>query len=232
LTKSSLLDRNPEPDLSTGIAAFDRALVLKFGQLLVLQGKPAYHISLLLCARATSPSSRVGEVVFMDGGNNFDTYAISNYSMALGLDLEKVRGRIHLSRAFTHHQLALLTGEKLASALKENSAKLAIVSDITALYCDPDVKDKEEALDVFRKSIKNLASLAEQSSTLIIITNLESRDQKMENSLFYSAHAFAKLEDKGPITRMTVTKHPFNVPKEAVTFDPQTLSTSLDEHFQ
>ena len=206
--------------------------MLKLGQLVVLQGRPAHDISLLLCARAIASPNLNSDVVFVDGGNLFDTYAISNYSIILGQDLEKIRDRVHLSRAFTHHQLAQLCGEKLASAIKEYSAKLAVVSDITQLYCDPDVRDTREALDIFTKSVKFLATLAEQSNALTIVTNLESRNNRMESSLLRSAHAFAKLEDQNSSTKMTVVKHPFMVQREPVRFDPQTLSTSLDEHFR
>lgn len=205
--------------------------MLKLGQLAVLQGTAAHNISLLLCARAISSFGMSNDVVFIDGGNRFDTYTISQYGMTLGLDSEKIRERIHLSRAFTHHQLALLVREKLPLAMKKHSAKLAMVSDITLLYCDPDVRDKGEAFDIFRESVKFLGSLAEKNNALIMITNLESRNRRMENALLHSSHVFAKLEDRGASTQLTVTRHPFIVQREAVRFT-RTLSTSLDEHFR
>ncbi len=206
--------------------------MLKLGQLAVLQGTAAHHLSLLLCARAISPKGMNSDAVFLDGGNRFDTYTLSQYRMALGLDSGKIRERIHLSRAFTHHQLALLVREKLPLIMKEHSAKLAVVSDVTLLYCDPDVREKEEAVDIFRESVKLLGSLAEKTNALIIITNLEARSPRMEKILLRSAHVFAKLEDRGSSTQLTVLKHPFTVQKEPVRFDSQTPSTSLDEHFR
>ncbi len=232
LTRSSSLNRDLEPDLTTGIRQVDRALVLKLGQLAVLQGKAAHNISLLLCARTISPSGINSDAVFIDGGNRFDTYTITQYGMALGMDSEKVRERIHLSRAFTHHQLALLVREKLPLIMKEHAAKLAVVSDITLLYCDPDVREKGEALDIFRKSVRFLGSLAEQNKALVLITNLESRNPRMEDALVHSAHVYARLEDRGSSTQLTVQRHPFTVQREPVRFDRQALSTSLDEHFR
>lgn len=232
LTRSSFLDRKLEADLTTGIRQFDRTLVLKLGQLVFLQGKAAHEISLLISARAISPLGINSDIVLIDGGNLFDTQAFSNYSVALGLGLEKMRERIHLSRAFTHHQLALLSGEKLSLAMKEHFARLAVISDITQLYCDPDVKDKGEAFETFSKSIKFLGSLAEQNSSSIIITNLESRNNRMENFLAHSAHVFARLEERGASTQLTVERHPFIAGRKSVRFDRHTLSVSLDEHFQ
>ena len=230
LTRSSSLPRDAKPDLTTGIRQFDQALVLKLGHLVVLQGKPAHNISMMLCARAISPLGMNSDVVFVDGGNLFSTHALSQHSRHLRLDSERARERIHLSRAFTHHQLAQLTGERLSLAMKEHFAKVAVVSDITQLYCDPDVRDREEALDMFAKSLRYLASLAEQNNALVIVSNTESRNQKMEKILASTAHVFARLEDKGETTKLTITKHPFTLPKKPVTYDPQHVSTSLDEH--
>src|SRR5207249_9916591 len=95
------------------------------------------------------------DVVFVDGGNGFDVCTVSLHAFSLELDQEKTRLRIHLSRAFTHHQLSGLITERLAGAIDECAARLAIVSDITALYCDPDVKEKREAFDLFSKNIRS-----------------------------------------------------------------------------
>ncbi len=170
-------------------------------------------------------------MVFIDGGNSFDTYALFRYCSSLGLDKERVKERVHLSRAFTHHQLALLVREKLPAALNQHSSRIACLSDITLLYSDPDVRDEAEALGVFRDSVRFLGALAEQSNALIIVTNLESRNRRMDAALFESARIFAKLEDRRGSTQLTITKHPFMAQQEATRFDSQ-FSTQLDQHFQ
>ena len=230
LARGSSLARDARPDLTTGIRQFDQALVLKLGHLVVLQGKPAHEISMMLCARAISQREMNSDVVFIDGGNLFSTHLLSQHSRRLRLGSERAMGRIHLSRAFTHHQLAQLTGERLSLAMKEPFAKVAIVSDITQLYCDPDVRDKEEALGMFAKSLRYLSSLAEQNNTLVIVTNIEPRNQRMEKILASSAHVFARLEAKGETAKLTVTKHPFALPKKPVTYE--STSSSLDEHMR
>ncbi len=231
ISKGSSLNRRFEPDFTIGIRQIDERLVLRLGQLAVFQGKPAHQVSLLLCAGALSPQGVDSDVVFIDGGNSFDTYALFQYCSSLGMDEDQVKERVHLSRAFTHHQLALLVKEKLPSALSQHSARLACVSDITLLYSDPDVRDKAEALGVFRESVRFLGTLAEQSNALIVVTNLESRNRRMDAALLESARIFARLEERRGSTQLTVTKHPFMAQQEATRFDSQ-ISARLDQHFQ
>jgi hypothetical protein len=209
----------------------DGALALRFGQLVSLQGEASNALSHLLCVRAINPlpPGLDSDVVFVDGGNVFDAYTVSKHAFSLGLDQERTKMRIHLSRAFTHHQLSSLITDELAQAIDQCDARLAIVSDITALYCDPDVKEKKEAFDLFSRNIRSLASLAEQRNMIIVITNLQSRNKAMDNALAQTAHISATIHDKGAFTQLTVTRHPFiqQGNTEVITLDNQTLTRYL-----
>ncbi len=226
--RGSALPRDTEPHITTGIESFDKTLILKQGQFAALQGDPSHALSLLLCVRATLPAPQGldSDVVFIDGGNLFDTYIVSQHAINLGLNCERVHERIHLSRAFTHHQVHSLIVDKLPSALDQYNAKLAVVSDITALFCDPDVRDKREALDLFKKSLRFLGNIAENRNMLVLATNLKARNKTMDNALIRSAHVSAKLTDKGAYTQLTVARHPFTPEREGevVTLDSQTLA--------
>jgi hypothetical protein len=169
------------------------------------------------------------DVVFVDGGNVFDAYTVSRHAFSLRLDQERTKLRIHLSRAFTHHQLSGFLTERLAPAIDECDARLAIVSDITALYCDPDVKEKKQAFDLFSKDIRSLATLAEQRKMIIMVTNLQSRSKSMDDVLARTAHVSARLQDNGAHTQLTVTRHPFlpTGKTEIATLDNQTLTRYL-----
>jgi Rad51 len=225
LSGGSKLLRNFRSDLPSGIERLDETLVLRFGQLVTLQGEPSNMLSHLLCVRAINPlpPGLDSDVVFVDGGNVFDTYTVSRHAFNLGLDQRKTKLRIHLSRAFTHHQLSGFVTEKLARAIDRRGARLAVVSDITALYCDPDVKEKREAFDLFSKNIRSLATLAEQRNMIIVVTNLKSRNKAMGDVLARTAHVSATLNDKGEHTLLTITRHPF-VPVG------ETKIASLDNH--
>ena len=231
LSRGSRLLRDVQSDLPSGIELLDETLVLRFGQLVTLQGEASNSLSHLLCVRAVYPlpPGLDSDVVFVDGGNVFDAYTVSQHAFSLRLDQERTKLRIHLSRAFTHHQLSGFITERLAPAIDECDARLAIVSDITALYCDPDVKEKREAYDLFSKDIHSLAILAEQRNMIIVVTNLQSRSKAMDDVLARTAHVSAILQDKGAHTQLTVTSHPFisTGNTEIATLDNQTLTRYL-----
>jgi hypothetical protein len=158
------------------------------------------------------------DVIFVDGGNNFDPYSISDNSVEEELDPENVLERIHISRAFTHHQLACIVIDKLPRAIEEFKAKLVIVSDITQLYCDPDVRDedKDDSLLIFGKTVRTLGMLARQHECLIIATNLERRNSQMERRLAYATHVLVDIEQKSGLTRLALLKHPHLPPRTTI----------------
>ena len=213
-----------QPDLTFGIEALDNVLCINFGQFIAFQGKPAHALCTLLCVRAMLPQPLGPDcnVLFVDGGNNFDPYAISDSSVTQNLDAECVLERLHVSRAFTHHQLACIITEKLPLAIRKFGAKLVVVSDITNLYCDPDVRDddKEDALRIFAETARTLRMLARQHSCIIIATNLELRNSLMDHVLTRAAHVSLNVEQKISFTKFTLLKHP-RLPPSTITFAPE-----------
>ncbi len=161
------------------------------------------------------------DVLFIDGGNSFDPYAISDSSVEQGLDTEKVLERLHVSRAFTHHQLACIITDKLPNAIRKFGAKLVVISDITQLYCDPDVRDddKEDALRIFAKTARTLRMFARQYECLIVATNLEPRTFLMDHALTRAAHVLVSVEQKTGLTQFSL-KYPNVPPRTAVAFVP------------
>src|SRR5437899_5909090 len=231
LSRGSILLRDVQSDLAAGVGLLDETLALRFGELVTLQGEASNALSHLFCVLAINPlpPGLDSDVVFVDGGNVFDAYTVSKHAFSLGLDQERTKLRIHLSRAFTHHQLSSLITDELAQAIDQCNARLAIISDITALFCDPDVKEKREAFDLFSRNIRSLVILAEQRNMFIVVTNLQSRSKAMDNALAQTAHVSATLDDKGVHTQVHVTRHPF-LPTgntETATLDNQTLTRYL-----
>src|SRR2546426_307518 len=104
LSRGSTLLRDVRSDLPSGIELLDQTLVLRFGQLVTLQGEASNGLSHLLCVRAVYPlpPGLGSDVVFVDGGNVFDVYTVSRHAFSLGLDQERTKLRIHLSRATGH----------------------------------------------------------------------------------------------------------------------------------
>jgi len=181
------------PWLASGMEELER---LGLGQLAVLQGEASHRLSLLFCAVASLPPPQGfdSDVIFIDGGNLFDPSQISQQSIAFEGEKERVQNRIHLSRAFTHYQLSSLVREKLPYALEKYKAKLAVVSDITLLYCDPDVRGEREALELFKGDISSLSNLAKRKEVLVLATVLRSRNQNMESLLAQYENVSGRLE--------------------------------------
>jgi hypothetical protein len=230
VVSGKVLFADQRPTLTTGIAELDRKLILRFGQLVALNGKDSHSLSSLLCVRAglPKPDGSDSNVVFIDGGNVFDAYLLSKFSLKNKINSEKTLAKIHLSRAFNYHQLTRSLNEKLPLAIDELKAKLAVVSDITQLYCDPDIRDDREILEIFTKDIRSLVTLAEQKSILIVATNLQTRNRRMDNILMRTAHVSATLKDTSTFTQLNLTRHPFTPQlKTTISPDKQTLERYL-----
>ena len=229
-TRGTTLLADRKSTLTMGIDALDRTMTLVLGQLAALNGKASHSLPLLLCVRAELPKA-IGldsDVIFIDGGNSFDAYLISEHAIKQEINPEGTLRRIHVSRAFTYHQLNRLITEKLPHAIDQFNAKLAVISDITQLYCDPDIKNKQEALDVFRKNIRSLAALAEQKSVLILATSLQTRSRRMNSILLHTAHVSARLDDRNTFTELTLNRHPFAPQlKTNIFMNKQTLESYL-----
>ncbi|HUK28810.1 MAG TPA: hypothetical protein VLV31_10330 [Candidatus Acidoferrales bacterium] len=206
--------------LTFGIETLDNALCLNFGQFLVFRGKTVHSLCTLLCVRATLPCPLGPDcnVLFVDGGNSFDPYAISDISVTQNLDGEYVLERFHVSRAFTHHQLACIITDKLSSAIRKFDAKLVVVSDITCLYCDPDVRDddKEDAVRIFTKTVQALRALARQHHCLIITTSLKPRNSMMDSILERVAHVSINIEQRDGLAIASLKRQ--NFPPSTITF--------------
>jgi hypothetical protein len=231
INKADALSMDSKPNLTTGMMELDQLLPFRLGQLVALYGQASHPFSSLLCVRATLPQplGLDSDVIFIDGGNIFDAYSTSEHAIRHEIEAERTLARIHLSRAFTYHQLGTLINERLPQALDHFNAKLAIVSDITLLYCDPDIQDKRDALNVFRKDIRTLLALAEQKRTLIVTTNLETRNRRMNAALLQTAHVSAELEDHGTFTQLTLSRHPFTPQLKAIiSLNKQTLESYMN----
>jgi hypothetical protein len=229
-TTAKALLHDSTSKLTTGIDALDRALELGVDQLTLFQGEISHSFSSLLCVRSVlpKPTGLDSDVVFIDGANVFDAYLISEHSIKHQVGPEEILKRIHISRAFTYHQLSPLIREKLPHAIGEFKARLVVVSDITKLYCDPDIQDKHEALGVFRENVRTLAIMAKRKSVLIVATNLQTRNKRMNDILLHTAHVYAGLEDKNTFMRLTLHRHPFTPELEAaISPDKQTLESYL-----
>jgi len=219
--------------LSFGIPRIDEAFPgLQRGEFAVLFGHPLCRmLSFLLSVRCQLPLKKGGlnsRVVFIDGGNTFDPYAVSAIAQEYGLEPKSVLERIFISRAFTAYQLTALIFEKLEEALKRYRSKLVIVSDIAGLFLDRDVP-KIESRDIFMKMAHYLSDLASKRRAVVVASYFprpySSRSLFLESVLFGRATTVIGLKESRGVLKFVLEDHPslkpftIDFPSNAVTID-------------
>jgi len=122
----------------------------------------------LLCIRAVSEFDQ--EVVWIDGGNDINPYAISSLCKRLGLDKREVLSRVNVSRAFTAYQLVSLIDEKLEEQVRSCAPSALIVSSMTDMFLDKDMKWMESH-QLLRRCIEDVARITKEHETVSLITN-------------------------------------------------------------
>lgn len=159
--------------LSFGVKVLDELFPgFEAGDFAVLHGDAVSSMLFLLAVRCQLPVYEGGldsVVVFVDGGNSFRLYEVSEMAQPCGLDPAKVLQQVFISRAFTAHQMTSIVMEKLEEIVAKYDAKLVLVSDIAGLYLDRDVP-AGEAKEVFIQVVDSLAKLAEKRRLIIVAT--------------------------------------------------------------
>jgi hypothetical protein len=219
-----------EQILTTGIEDLDKLVHLVRGQFVVFQGYPfARSLAERLCVRAQldRPVGLNSDTIFIDGGNGFDAYAISNYAIEYRIEPNLALSRIHISRAFTYFQLASLLTEKLSGVLRRYSSVFAVVSDITELFQDPEIKDKQEAYRVFQRILRSLSAIAEITGSLLIATNSRQSIEPFNTALTQTAHTTVLAEGHDALARFTLVHHKSLPPRKV-----SRQEDDLDQFFQ
>jgi hypothetical protein len=150
-------------------------------------------------------------VIFIDGGNSFDVYAVSDRAREYGLDPKGVLEKIYISRAFTAYQLTSLILKRLREAFSRFGSRLVVVSDIISLYLDRDVP-KTEAVDVFYKLTNYLPRFAKENKVIVVATHFPRvrsfRSMFLESVLFGRADVLIRVRDSRRVLRFVLEKHP------------------------
>ena len=113
------------------------------------------------------PLLRGEAVVTADGANRFDPYEISRAARERGGDGREALSRIHVSRAFTCHQMEALLSRRMPEALSRFDARLALVLGLPETFADPDVPCAE-ASRVFRNCLSALRALARGGTRVVL----------------------------------------------------------------
>lgn len=137
--------------------------------LIVVSGHAAVY-RLGLCAAADR--ALAGEtVLYLAGANIFDPFLVGRLARAHRVAPSRVLQRIHVSRAFTCHQMTRLVTDCLASAIEQYGARWVILSGPLETLYDESVSD-QEATRLFHIMRLALQRLAQQDVQILCISPL------------------------------------------------------------
>ncbi len=117
-------------------------------------------------------------VLYLDGANAFDPYVLSRLAREAGLPPKAVLSRLHLSRAFTCHQLETLIAERLPSAIARYQPALVVVSGWSHLFHDENVPTRE-AFRLLHQTAVRLRSLADTGQPILATHPEEPATQRL-----------------------------------------------------
>lgn len=155
--------RTSVPPLDDLVGGFRSSKVALF------EGNSSYPSSLLhlLCVKAVSEFDE--EVVWIDGGNSVDPYALSALCKRMRLDKRDVLSRVNISRAFTAYQLVTLIDERLEEEVRGSSPGMMIVSSLTDMFLDKDMKWME-AYQLLRRCAEDIRRVTRAYETISLVT--------------------------------------------------------------
>lgn len=122
----------------------------------------------MLCVRAIGEFDE--EVVWVDGGNEINPYAMSALCRRLGLDRRDVLSRVNVSRAFTAYQLVTLIEDKLEEQVVKVAPSMVIVSSVSQMFLDKDMRWME-AHQLLRRCLDAISRVTRAHETITLVTN-------------------------------------------------------------
>lgn len=204
-----------EPTLSFGDESLDRFLGgLPLGYVVFLYGSwQCLALSELLCVRAQLDFHRGGlnsKAVFIDGGNTFDPYLVSEYAERFSLDRDLALNSILVSRSFTCHQLTSFITQILPATVNGRRMKFIVVSDIIRLYRDSDI-GSAQTIHLFKTMLNSLITTARLERSIVLATSLSeirSDSDPFVTFLKNRVNIILRFEEQSHFTKLILEKHP------------------------
>lgn len=144
--------------LAQAMGLLDEGFLPPPGKLTFLEGEegPVDMLAHSLCSRAVALGS---PVYWVDGGNIFDPHRLSRMMRRQGGNPRILLERVHVSRAFTAHQMCAIVEDGLEAALQEHGPGLVLLPRMSSPYLDEDV-DRTEAKHLLRGSLRSLQDIS------------------------------------------------------------------------
>ena len=162
------------PRTITGIARIDSFITnhtqgFQPSTLTLLDGQTDFLFLLVAQIIVKAVQNFDRDVVFVDGGNSFDVYAVTACCRRFKLDPEQVLKRVKIARAFTVYQLDTLLTRDLERSVQELRPKLVIGACISNLFLDKDV-DWTESKVIMANDFRALQKLAVDHELVMLLT--------------------------------------------------------------
>lgn len=121
-----------------------------------------------------------GRVFWVDGGNSFNPYRLTEAAKRLGMDPAPLLRRLFVARAFTVYQLEALIRRRLKPSLERYPDALGVIYDPLALFMDGEVGEVI-VLRVLRQITSEIKGLKARGYRLIVLCpdrglKIQSRD--------------------------------------------------------
>lgn len=207
LTSDALLSGNKQ------LNGFLQGFLL--GELVLLYGSSiSYSLTDLLISQALRRPEK--HVVYVDGGNRFNLYRIVSLVNQIGVDVEWSLSRIHVSRAFTSHQLATLIRRELSQELEQHPSRLIVISDLLSISRDDEVETRETR-NMLSLTLRSLRKLTTRAQTITLLPNsmLANKRERsgLQTLIWPKADIILRTHELKNRTRLVVEKHPLG-PRE------------------
>ncbi len=151
----------------------------------------------LLCVRSILEFD--DDVIFVDGGNSINPYTIVKLSKRTKISENYVLSKIKVCRAFTAYQLSTIL-DNLGNAVVEYNPSLLIVSCISDLFLDKDIK-RNEAEVLLKRGLWNIKSLTRKYNLISILTTFRSFHRFKG---IFNADRVIKIESKKKYLRISI----------------------------
>ena len=161
-------------------------------------------------------------VVYVDGENNFDPYALSQLAIERHLDPRKALQRIALARAFSWEQVVEIVAEKLTSPGGADGASLVCIAGITAMLVPGEPRHYQQLLQVVA-GIKQLVARQRGQVTVAASTRLHPHSTYRPlggNILCHFAAVLVRVEDRPKLVEYILERHPSRPPQRLLDFKP------------
>jgi len=138
------------------------------------------------------------DTIYIDAGMCADPYKIAQYARKSELDQKEILNHVHISRAFTVYQLAMLIQDMLETAIKRYRPQTLIIGRYPIFYLDNDVPEKE-AKTLLRTNLHKIRELTTKYNLITIFTNLDRRmmatERGVNKTLYKSADEVISMKE-------------------------------------